>query len=86
MDSFCYPLIMPITVIAAIAFLVNTPLGYMRSQTRKFSWQWFVWVHLSIPLIATCRIVSHISIKVIPLLFVSAICGQLLGGRLKPQA
>ena len=46
------PLTPPPAAIAASAFLLNVPLGWMRQGTRRFSPAWFLWVHLSVPLIA----------------------------------
>ncbi len=65
-----------------IAFLVNVPLGRMRSRAAKFSWQWFVYVHASIPLIVGLRIGLGFGPSVIPLTLGAAVVGQLAGGRL----
>lgn len=74
------------TLLLLLAFGVNVPLGYLRAGVQKLSWRWFAYVHLSIPLIATCRILSGYGWVVAPLLIVAAIIGQLLGGWARPQA
>jgi hypothetical protein len=74
---------MPLGGLVALALSVNVPLGYLRSRCRPFSWRWFVYVHLSIPLIAACRMLSGIGLWAIPLLMVSAVIGQLAGGRIR---
>lgn len=68
--------------IVSIAFLVNLPLGRLRAHARKFSWQWFVYVHASVPLIIVLRLTSGVGYEVIPLEILAAVGGQLLGGSL----
>jgi hypothetical protein len=65
------------------AFVSNIPLGYLRQKTAKFSFEWFFYVHISIPLIIVLRIKAGFSWKVIPLTLASAIAGQIIGGRLR---
>jgi hypothetical protein len=72
---------MAIGVLLLLALGVNVPLGYLRSRCRKLSWPWFAYVHLSIPLIATCRILSGLRVTTIPLLVCGACAGQVLGAR-----
>jgi hypothetical protein len=72
-----------ILLIAAAAFVLNLPLGYLREGTRKFSPAWFVYVHLSVPLIALLRITNHLSYWLIPLFIACAVGGQLAGGSLR---
>ena len=62
------------------AFAVNLPLGRLRARARRFSASWFLYVHLSVPLIACLRIVSHVSLWTIPAFIACAVCGQLAGG------
>ncbi len=73
---------MPLPVLSLLALVVNVPLGHLRSRCRKLSLPWFVYVHLSIPLIATCRILSGIRYTAVPVLVGAAVLGQLLGGRI----
>ncbi len=77
---------MPLSTLILLSLSVNVPLGYLRSRCRKLSWPWFVYVHLSIPLIATCRILSGIRFTAIPLLVCAAVAGQLLGARARVRA
>ena len=74
---------MPLSALALLALSMNLPLGYLRRRCQPFSWRWFVYVHLSIPLIAACRILSGIRLTAIPLLIVAAVAGQLVGGRIR---
>ena len=70
-----------ILLIALTALGVNLPLGYLRQGTRKFSPAWFLYVHLSVPLIALLRVLNHISLRTIPLFIACAVLGQVLGGK-----
>ncbi|MDW7756363.1 MAG: hypothetical protein SCH72_01580 [Desulfuromonadales bacterium] len=68
--------------LVSFALLANLPLGYLRQRCRKYSLRWFIYIHLSIPFIATWRLTSDISWKIIPFTLAAAIAGQLLGGRI----
>jgi hypothetical protein len=70
-------------VVAMAAFAVNVPLGYLREGARKFSPAWFLYVHLSVPLIAALRIFNHLSNWLIPVFIGCAVAGQLAGGTLR---
>jgi len=74
-------------ILVAAAFIMNLPLGYLRQGARKFSFNWFLFVHLSIPFIIAIRISMGVSNWFIPLSVGSAVVGQLAGGRFRrPQA
>ncbi|MBN2332568.1 MAG: hypothetical protein JXO49_10720 [Deltaproteobacteria bacterium] len=72
-----------IVVIALVALVVNIPLGYLRAGVRKFSLHWFVYVHLSIPLVVWLRLSLGIRYQAVPIFIAMAIGGQLVGGRLR---
>ncbi len=74
---------MGLGALALLALSVNVPLGYLRRRARRYSWQWFVWLHLSIPLIATCRILSGLGWVVVPWLILAAVTGQVVGGMVR---
>jgi len=71
-------------IIALFIFtsLLNLPFGYARAKTKKYSFRWFLYIHLPIPLIFVARTLSHIEIKYIPIFVVAAVIGQILGGKL----
>jgi hypothetical protein len=69
--------------IGAVALVINLPLGYLREGKRKLSLAWFVYVHLSIPLIAYLRISNHVSAWAIPPFVACALIGQIAGGRMR---
>ncbi len=69
--------------IGAAALAANIPLGYLRQGTRKYSLGWFIYIHLSIPLVAFLRIANHLTPWVIPAFILCAAAGQLAGGRIR---
>jgi hypothetical protein len=62
------------------ALLFNIPFGFLRGRERKFSWQWFLWIHISVPFTIAARICWHIDIAFIPAIILAALLGQYLGG------
>jgi predicted MFS family arabinose efflux permease len=70
-------------LIGVAALVVNLPLGYLREGTRKFSFMWFVYIHLSVPLIAFLRTSNQVSAWAIPLIVACTLLGQLAGGRMR---
>jgi len=71
--------------IGVTALALNIPLGYLREGQRKYSLAWFVYIHLSIPLIAYLRIANHVTSWLIPFFILCAVAGQLVGGRARRQ-
>ncbi|MBI5885792.1 MAG: hypothetical protein HZB85_04330 [Deltaproteobacteria bacterium] len=74
------PVIVVIILMLA-AFVLNLPFGYLRAPTKKFSVKWFAYIHLPIPFIIALRLLAGMSYRIIPLLIVAAIAGQLVGGK-----
>lgn len=72
-----------LTGLIALAIIVNIPLGYLRQAVPKFSFAWYFYIHISIPLIIYLRIKSGYSWKFIPLTIGGAIIGQIIGGRIR---
>jgi hypothetical protein len=77
------PLILIGLILTATA--INIPLGYVRQGVAKFSFAWYFYVHISIPLIIYLRIKSGYSWKFIPLTIAGAVIGQLIGGRVRKR-
>jgi len=65
-----------------LAFLVSVPCGYIRQNYAKYSFMWFLLVHIPIPFIVLLRIEAGLSWHYIPLTLGGAIGGQLAGGYL----
>ncbi len=77
MDSFA-----PLLATMTLAVVSNLPLGFWRAHTRKFSWQWFLAIHLAVPLVVALRLALALPYFSIPLLIAAAILGQVLGSQL----
>ena len=72
-----------IIILVISAFIMNLPLGYLRKGTRKLSFKWFLYIHLSIPFIVLIRLRLGISYWFIPFSIGSAVAGQIMGARLR---
>ena len=77
------PVIMLLVLLTIAALILNLPFGYLRVNTKKFSFLWFLYIHLPIPVIFILRTLAGFSIKVVPIIVVGAVAGQFLGGRLR---
>jgi hypothetical protein len=71
-----------VAALMAIAVLINIPMGYQRQGCKKFSAGWWFYVHISIPLIIFARVKTGLGIQFMPFTLVSAVFGQLIGGRI----
>jgi len=71
-----------IAALTAFTLLINLPFGYLRGRSRKFSFQWILYIHLPVPLIIILRQMAGISYLFIPLMLAAAVTGQFAGGRL----
>ena len=69
-------------LVILFALIINMPLGYLRRNYEKFTFGWYFYVHISIPVIIYARIKAGFSWKFIPLTLAGAVASQLLGGRL----
>ncbi len=48
-------------ILATIAvFILNIPFGYWRQNVKKFSFQWFLAIHIPVPIIVALRILVSI--------------------------
>ncbi|HEY6871422.1 MAG TPA: hypothetical protein VI298_01715 [Geobacteraceae bacterium] len=78
--------LLPLMGLIIFGFAINVPLGYLRQNYRKFSFGWYFYVHISIPLIIYLRIKAGFSWMIIPLTISAAVAGQLVGGRLRKRS
>jgi hypothetical protein len=74
-----------IAALFAFTMLLNIPFGYWRSKARKYSFRWFLYIHLPIPLVFLGRVLSHIGFVYVPFFVAAAVIGQIWGGRLRVQ-
>ena len=47
-------------IISLSVFILNIPFGYWRFNVRRFSFQWFMAIHVPVPFIVALRILSGI--------------------------
>lgn len=71
---------MVLLLITLFALAINLPFGYLRFKTKKFSLMWFLYIHLPIPFIFLLRTYAGLDYRVIPIIAMGAIAGQMLGG------
>lgn len=76
------PRIALVITVFILTFLLNLPFGYYRRRVKRFSFRWFLYIHLPIPVILAARLLSNLDFRYIPLFVVAAITGQLIGGRI----
>jgi len=76
--------ILRLVLVTMAVFLINLPFGYWRSKVRKFSFKWFLYIHLPVPAIVLIRIYSHIGFAfyTYPLLVGAFFAGQLIGRKI----
>ncbi|MBI1931928.1 MAG: hypothetical protein HYS24_05265 [Ignavibacteriales bacterium] len=74
---------MKITLVAIAVLLLNLPFGYWRSKVKKFSFQWFLAIHIPVPFVILLRIYSNIGFELYtyPVLIGSFFLGQFIGAR-----
>lgn len=70
----------PYISLSLFSFLINIPFGFIRENSRKFSWKWFFWIHASIPFIVYGRSALHVSSALVPVNIALAVLGQTGGG------
>ena len=62
---------------------LNLFFGNFRSKQKKFSFKWFLYIHLPIPLVVFARIFTHLDYRYIPIFIFAAVAGQIFGARLE---
>lgn len=67
------------TLAVLLAIAMNLPFGAYRATVRKFSWQWFLAIHLPIPFVIVMRLSFGLGWWFVPLMVASAVTGQVLG-------
>ncbi|MBI5634018.1 MAG: hypothetical protein HZA15_11130 [Nitrospirae bacterium] len=72
-----------IVTICLITFVLNLFFGYFRAREKKFSFKWFLCIHLPIPLVAFARLYAQLDYVVIPLFLIVAVAGQIMGGKVE---
>eukprot|EP00245_Coleochaete_scutata_P007462 TRINITY_DN22879_c0_g1_i1.p1 TRINITY_DN22879_c0_g1~~TRINITY_DN22879_c0_g1_i1.p1 ORF type:complete len:387 (+),score=71.37 TRINITY_DN22879_c0_g1_i1:134-1294(+) len=70
-----------VLAIGGLGLAVNIPLGVWREHTKKFSPQWFLAVHASIPMVAMMRKAVLMPKYAMVFTIAAAIIGQAIGAR-----
>jgi small basic protein len=70
-----------VLTVAVLTFLINIPFGYWRAQVKKFSKDWFLAIHLPVPLIVAMRLLMgvHLNIPTVITFVVAFFLGQRTG-------
>ena len=65
-----------------LAFVISIPCGYIRQNYAKYSFMWFLLIHLPIPFIVLLRVKAGLNWHFIPFTLAGSIAGQIFGGAL----
>ncbi len=65
-------------------YILNILFGYWRANTEKLSRQWFLAIHIPVPIVVAIRFLSGLgwSLITFPALIAAFFLGQFTGGRL----
>ena len=76
---------MKLWTVAVVVFLLNIPFGYWRARSPKFTRQWFLAVHLPVPVVIAFRIFAGLGWRLVtfPVLVGAFFFGQVAGGSLQ---
>lgn len=70
-------------VILVITFAINILFGYWRDATKKFTFEWFLAIHLPIPVVYYLRNFYGVPLTHVPLFVIMYFLGQFFGGRVR---
>jgi len=70
--------------VSTLVLFLNVPFGYWRASVRKFSYQWYLSIHIPVPIVIAFRILAGIGWHIVtfPVLIGAFFFGQFLGGKL----
>lgn len=74
-------------VLLILTFIINLPFGYWRGGVKKFSWQWFVAIHLPVVLLFFMRRWLEVERTwvTLPIMIVFFFAGQWVGKKWKQK-
>jgi hypothetical protein len=72
---------MNLILISIIVLILNIPFGYWRANVKRFSLQWFLAIHLPVPVIIFLRLISGtgFDINSFVVLVIAYFLGQITG-------
>jgi hypothetical protein len=71
-----------LATLLAVTFLITLPFGAWRVRCRRYTFRWWLAIHLVIPVIILMRVLGGFSYVYIPLFVASTILGHFVGGRI----
>ncbi len=75
---------MTLTLVLIAVFVINIIFGYWRSNTKRFAAQWFMAVHIPVPLSIGLRLwFLGWSWIILPLFVATFFVGQYIGGMIR---
>jgi hypothetical protein len=76
---------MTLILVLTAVFAINVVFGYWRSNTKKFALQWFMAVHIPVPLSIGLRLeFLGWSWTILPFFVGAFLAGQYIGGMIRP--
>ena len=72
-----------VATIFVVTFVLNLFFGYFRAKVKKYSFHWFLYIHLPIPLVVFARLYFHLDYRFIPVFLIAAVAGQIIGGKVE---
>ncbi len=68
-------------IISILVVIFNIPFGYWRANVKRFSFQWYLSIHIPVPFIVALRVFFEIGFRWYTYLFIVAafFIGQKLG-------
>ncbi len=75
---------MSLEIVAIAVYLLNIPFGYWRANSEKLSREWFLAIHIPVPIVIAIRFLSGLgwSLITFPVLIAAFFLGQFTGGKL----
>jgi hypothetical protein len=77
-------MIIKVFIVTILVFLLNLPFGYWRAKVKKFSFKWFLYIHLPIPIVVFLRYQFELGFKwwTYPFLVGGFFFGQYIGKKI----
>ncbi len=74
-----------LAIVCTLVLIINIPFGFWRQGVKKFSLQWFLAVHVPIPMVVALRFGFHLGFQLYtyPFMVVSFFLGQWIGARIR---
>ncbi len=81
---WAFLIIMSLFLASLSVFVLNIPFGMWRAGVRKFSWQWFLSIHIPVPFVIAIRYLFDLGFQwhTYPFLVGAFFLGQLSGKKI----